>query len=398
MAPFRKILHIDLDAFFCSVEEKLNPSLKGQAFAVGGPPEERGVVTSCSYAARKFGIRSAMPMIKAIKFCPALKVVGSHYAEYQAASKDVMKILKSYTPLFEQISIDEAFIDISDLVQPGFQIAREIQSRIFQELSLPCSIGVATNKLVAKIATNVGKSRNRGSTPMAIIEVKPGQEKTFLAPLPIEEMWGIGPKTALKMRRYGIMAIGDVVKKTEKEMEALLGKYGRILHQHANGIDRNPVVADDNEIKSISNELTFFMDIDNESELLSALTSLCIKVGYRLRKKQLSGSSIKLKIRWPDFETQTRQLTLSQPANQDTVIISSAKKLFYQIWKKGMKVRLIGVGISQLSPDFQQLSLLDQKDQREKHLLKAIDELHQKYGEKALMRGFHKTSFHPWKD
>lgn len=398
MTSYRKILHVDLDAFFCAVEEKLDPSLKGQAFAVGGSPEGRGVVTSCSYAARKHGIRSAMPMSRAIRLYPSLKIIQSHYKEYGNSSRQVMSILQSYTPLFEQVSIDEAFLDVTDLPQSGLTIAREIQSKIFKDLSLPCSIGLAANKLVAKIATNIGKSRHRRDTaPMAILEVTPGQEKTFLAPLPIEEMWGIGPKTAAHLKEIGIFTIGDVLKISEKELKGCLGKFGNILLSHANGVDDRPV-AEMEGIKSISNEITFFQDKENEVELLEALTDLCRKVGYRLRTSKLTGYTVRIKIRWSDFHTQTRQLTLQQPTSQDSVILSSARQLFSASWKKGMRVRLLGVGVSQLRDDFQQLALFDHQNEREKRLLDAVDQLHQKFGYKAIQRGIRKTSFRDWKD
>lgn len=398
MPSYRKILHVDLDAFFCAVEEKLDPSLKCQAFAVVGSPEGRGVVTSCSYAARKHGIRSAMPMNRAIRLFPSLKVIKSHYKEYVNSSRQVMFILQSYTPLFEQVSIDEAFLDVTDLPQSGLTIAREIQSKIFKILSLPCSIGLAANKLVAKIATNIGKSRHKSDTaPMAILEVTPGQEKIFLAPLPIEEMWGIGPKTAARLKEIGIFTIGDVLKKSEKELEGCLGKFGIILLLHANGVDDRPVAEMDG-VKSISNEITFFQDKENEAELLEALTDLCRKVGYRLRKSKLTGYTVRIKIRWPDFQTQTRQLTLQQPTSQDSVILTSARQLFSASWKKGMKVRLLGVGVSQLCDAFQQLALFDQQNEKEKRLLDAVDQLHQKYGDKVIQRGIRKTSFREWKD
>ncbi len=398
MTNYRKILHVDLDAFFCSVEEKLDPSLKGQAFSVGGSPEGRGVVTSCSYAARRHGIRSAMPMSRAIRLYPSLKVIKSHYKEYAKLSEQVMSILQSYTPLFEQVSIDEAFLDVTDLPQSGLTIAREIQSRIFKDLSLPCSIGLAANKLVAKIATNIGKSRYKSDTaPMAILEVTPGQEKIFLAPLPIEEMWGIGPKTAAHLKEIGIFTVGDVLRKSEKELEGCLGKFGNILLSHANGADDRPVAEMDG-IKSISNEITFFQDKENEVELLETLTDLCRKVGYRLRKSKLTGYTVRIKIRWPDFQTQTRQLTLQQPTSQDSVILSSARELFFILWKKGMKVRLLGVGVSQLCDAVHQLALFDHQNEKEKRLLDAVDQLHQKYGDKAIQRGIRKTPFREWKD
>ena len=398
IAPFHKILHIDLDAFFCAVEERLNPELKGKAFAVGGTPEERGVVTSCSYAARRFGIKSAMPMIRAIRIYPELMVVHSHFEEYSKASQQVMEILRNLTPLFEQVSIDEAFLDITDLPESARHIAEDLQVKIFHELSLPCSIGIATNKLIAKIATNIGKTRNRRMTaPMAILEVLPGEEEKFLAPLPIDEMWGIGPKTALQIKKLGIYNIGDITKISEEKLVKGLGKYGYILAQHARGIDDRPV-AEEDEIKSISSETTFHEDVSDEKELINTLLILSVKIGYRLRKKGLSGFTVRIKIRWPNFQTHTRQLTLLQPTNQDSVIITSVRTLFYQIWKKGLKVRLIGIGVSQLTGHFQQLSLFDHKNEKEQRLLQAVDELNQKFGGKAIHRGSITKNFRNWKD
>lgn len=398
IAPFRKILHIDLDAFFCAVEERLNPELKGKGFAVGGTPEGRGVVTSCSYAARRFGIKSAMPMIRAIRIHPELIIVHSHFEEYSKASRQVMEILRNLTPLFEQVSIDEAFLDITDLPESTRQIAVDLQAKIFHELSLPCSIGIATNKLIAKIATNIGKTRNRGITaPMAILEVPPGEEEKFLAFLPIDEMWGIGPKTALQIKKLGIYTIGDITKISEEKLVKSLGKYGYVLAQHARGIDDRSV-AEGDEIKSISSEITFYEDVNDEKELINTLLNLSVKIGYRLRKKELNCFTVRLKIRWPNFQTHTRQLTLLQPTNQDSIIIASVKTLFYQIWKKGLKVRLIGVGVSQLTGYFQQLSLFDHKNEKEQRLLQAVDELHQKFGEKVIHRGSITKKFRNWKD
>jgi DNA polymerase IV len=398
IAPFRKILHLDLDAFFCAVEENLNPELKGKAFAVGGTPEGRGVVTSCSYAARKFGIKSAMPMIQVIRIYPELLVVPSHFEEYSKASRQVMEILRNITPLFEQVSIDEAFLDVTDLPDPSRQIAEEIQKKILTQLALPCSIGIATNKLIAKIATNIGKTRNRGMTaPMSILEVPPGEEEKFLAPLPIDEMWGIGPKTAGQIKKLGIYTIGDVAKFPEESLVKNLGKYGVVLLQHARGMD-DRLVAEGGEIKSVSSETTFFKDVANEDELINTLINLSTKIGYRLRKKSMGGYTIKLKIRWPDFQTQSRQMTLLQPTNQDSVIISSVKTLFYQIWKKGMQVRLIGVGVCQLTDQFQQLALFDHKNEKERRLLQAVDELNLKFGKKTVHRGSISENPHQWKE
>jgi DNA polymerase-4 len=398
LAPYRKIIHLDLDAFFCAVEERLDSGLKGKAFAVGGTPEGRGVVTSCSYAARRFGIKSAMPMIRAIRIYPDLIVVRSHFEEYSKASHQVMEILRDLTPLFEQVSIDEAFLDVTDLPESARQIAEELQARILEELALPCSIGIAINKLVAKIATNIGKTKKRGLTaPMAILVVHPGEEAKFLAPLPIDEMWGIGPKTAIQIRKLGIFTIGDIVKVPEEKLIRCLGKYGYSLAKYARGIDDRSVEESDG-IKSISCETTFYEDVADENQLINTLLNLSRKIGYRLRKNGFGGFTIRLKIRWPDFQTQTRQQTFLQPTNQDSVIFTAEKTLFYQIWNKGLKVRLIGIAVSQLTEHFQQLSLFDQKDEKEQKLLKAVDELHHKFGEKVIYRGSKNKNDRNWKE
>ncbi|MBI4771414.1 MAG: DNA polymerase IV, partial [Chloroflexi bacterium] len=204
----RKILHLDLDAFFCAVEEQRDPALRGQAFAVGGRPEARGVVASCSYAARRFGVRSAMPMARAVKLCSGLIIVPSRHKVYSDVSRQVMERLYDLTPLVEQISIDEAFLDVSDLPESGEALARRLQATMRDELRLPCSLGVATNKLVAKIASDVGKAAARtGAPPNAILVVPPGEEAAFLAPLPAAALWGVGPKTATRLAGLGIHTI-----------------------------------------------------------------------------------------------------------------------------------------------------------------------------------------------
>jgi DNA polymerase-4 len=209
----RKILHLDLDAFFCAVEEQRNPDLAGKPFAVGGRPEERGVVASCSYPARLYGVHSAMPMARARRLCPGLMIISSRHSVYSQVSRQVMERLHRLSPLVEQVSIDEAFLDVSDLLDTGEEIARRLQQEIKAELSLPCSIGIASNKLVAKIANDVGKAANRsGKPPNAITNIPVGQEAEFLAPLPVERLWGVGPKTAERLFRIGIRLIGDLAR------------------------------------------------------------------------------------------------------------------------------------------------------------------------------------------
>lgn len=395
---FRKILHIDLDAFFCSVEEKLDPSLRGKPFATGGSPDGRGVVTSCSYAARRFGIHSAMPMQQALRRYPELIIVRGHFREYALQSKEVMKIIKDLTPLVEQISIDEAFLDVTDLPHESSRIAADLQTRIFSELTLPCSIGAATNKLVAKIANNIGKKSRAGNlAPMAITVIEHGREAEFLGPLPVEEMWGIGPKSAHELNEMGINKIGDILDYPCDLLVKKFGSFAREITERARGFDESPV-AEYLDVKSMSNEVTFFENKGDQKELYTVLRRLSEKVGRRMREKNLCGRTIKIKLRWPNFETHTHQITLKQPTNQDSVIFEAARNLFNQKWRTGMKVRLVGLGVSQLAEEIFQLELFDRSFQKENELLRAIDQLHERFGEKSIQKGIKSGSIKSWKD
>ncbi|HXQ38474.1 MAG TPA: DNA polymerase IV, partial [Anaerolineales bacterium] len=314
----RTILHIDLDAFFCAVEETRNPELRGKAFAVGGKPDERGVVASCSYAARRTGVRSAMPMSRALRLCPGLIIVSSRHRLYSEVSRHVMERLHDLTSLVEQISIDEAFLDISEIRESPEAVARKLQSRIRDELGLPCSIGIASNKLVAKIATEVGKAlalkrltaEGEAKPPNAVTVVTLGEEAAFLSPLPADMLWGVGPKTSARLTELGIHTIGDIAKWPESEMIRLFGENGRDLARHSRGIDNRPIETE-RETKSISQEITFSRDVRDDKVLEKTLREQSAEVARQLRKNDLAGSTIKLKIRWPDFTTLTRQTTLN---------------------------------------------------------------------------------------
>jgi DNA polymerase IV len=381
------ILHLDLDAFYCAVEENQNPSLRGKPFAVGGKPSERGVVSSCSYAARQFGVRSAMPMSRALRLCPGLIIVPGRHRLYSEASRQVMERLKELTPLLEQISIDEAFLDISDLPDPPERIARELQAGIRDELHLPCSIGIAPNKLVAKIATEVGKKAARGGkAPFALTIVPSGDEAKFLAPLPADMLWGIGPKTAARLNELGIHTIGDIANWPEAELIRLFGENGRDMAKHAQGQDDRPVMTE-REIKSISQEITFSRDVRDDRSLERTLIELSAQVGRRLRKNDLAGTTVKLKIRWPDFTTLTRQVRLPGTTNLDNEIAESALGLLRKVRKSGQAVRLIGVGVSGLGQPMRQLELWETGGEKERKLQEVLDELKEKYGDKAIKRG-----------
>ena len=383
----RTILHLDLDAFFCAVEETRDPTLRGKAFAVGGKPNERGVVASCSYAARMFGVRSAMPMVRALRLCPQLIIVSSRHRIYSEVSKQVMARLNKLTPLVEQISIDEAFLDISDINESPERLARGLQAGIRNELNLPCSIGIATNKLVAKIATEVGKKGAKsGSPPFALTIVPAGEEAAFMAPLPAEMLWGVGPKTSARLNELGIHTIGDIAKWPEGEMIRLFGENGRELSRHAKGIDDRPIVTE-RETKSISQEETFVRDVRDDKSLEKTLREQAAEVARQLRKNNLAGTTIKLKIRWPDFTTLTRQMTLSQPTDQSEEISKVALDLMRAVRKSGQAVRLIGVGVSGLGPPIRQLSLWDTGSEKSRRLQEAVDALKEKYGDKAIHQG-----------
>jgi DNA polymerase IV len=383
----RTILHLDLDAFYCAVEENQNPGLRGKPFAVGGNPDERGVVSSCSYAARKFGIRSAMPMSRALRLCPGLIIVPGRHRLYSEASRQVMERLKGLTPLIEQISIDEAFLDISDLSEPPERIALGLQAGIRDELHLSCSIGIASNKLVAKIATEVGKKAATGDKPpFGLTIVPPGEEAEFLSPLPADMLWGVGPKTAARLSELGIHAIGDIARWPEVELIRLFGENGREMAKHAKGQDDRPVVTE-REIKSISQEVTFSRDVRDDTSIEKTLLDLSAEVGRRLRRKELAGTTVKLKIRWPDFTTLTRQVTLPSTTNQDNEIAETALTLLRKIRKPGQAVRLIGVGVSGLGMPMRQLELWEPGAEKERKLQTTLDELREKYGDNAIKRG-----------
>lgn len=384
----RTILHLDLDAFFCSVEETRNNDLRGKPFAVGGRPDERGVVASCSYAARHYGVRSAMPMSRALRLVPNLIIVPGRHKLYSEVSKQVMARLHNLTGLVEQISIDEAFLDISDLRDKNPErIARGLQAGIRDELHLPSSIGIASNKLVAKMATEVGKKAAKGNGPPFGLTIVPaGEEAAFLAPLPADMLWGIGPKTSARLIELGIHTIGDIAHWPESELIRLFGENGRDLARHAKGRDERPIVTE-RETKSVSQETTFMRDVRDDAVLQKTLREQAAQVSAQLRKEHLAGMTIKLKIRWPDFTTLTKQITLSQPTDQEKEIAEITINLMGAVRRSGQAVRLIGVGVSGLGPPIRQLGLWDTESEKSRRLQDAVDILREKYGDRVIHRG-----------
>jgi DNA polymerase-4 len=369
---------MDLDAFFCAVEEILNPELRRKAFVVGGSPEGRGVVTSASYPARKFGIRSAMPMAAALRRYPNLLSVSGRHGKYGEYSRKVMDLLRNCAPVVEQISIDEAFLDVTDDQRSGEKIARELKGLIREQFDLPTSWGIASSKLVAKIATEVGK-------PDGLIVVPGGNEEAFLAPLPVEMMWGVGPKSKAVFAERGIRTIGDLAQMNRKRLIGIFGQRGIELAARAKGLDTRPVV-EWRDPKSVSNERTFAKDISDGEALRRALHSLSELVGRRLREAGLAGKTIRIKIRWSDFTTITRQTALNQPTDHDNEIFTAALELLKKERKVNRPVRLLGVGVTQLGTPMRQLELFERDWEEDDELLRTVDRIRYRFGGKAIRR------------
>jgi DNA polymerase-4 len=314
-------------------------------------------------------------------------IVPAKHHLYGKASKKVMALLRDVTPLLEQISVDEAFLDVSDLPDATEMIGKRLQAQIKSELGLSSSIGIATNKLVAKIANDVGKkAARRGISPFALTIVPAGQEANFLSPLPVEMLWGVGPKTAQKLAETGIYTIGEIAKQSEKEMLRRFGKHGRDLSRHARGIDTRPVVTE-REVKSISQETTFLRDISDDGKLEETLRVLTQKVARRLRKADLAGKTVRLKLRWSNFETLTRQKTLPTMSDNEAEIFEAALSLLKKLRPSGKSVRLIGVGVSGLGPPLRQLSFWEENVEKSREIEKVLDELQERFGKTVIQRG-----------
>jgi DNA polymerase-4 len=378
----RWIIHVDLDAFYASVEELLDPSLRGKPVVVGGDPNGRGVVASCSYAARAFGIRSAMPMAWALRLCPQAVIVHGHYREYSKYSRLVMDILWQVTPQVEQISIDEAFLDVSGcekLWGPVEQIAHMIQQRVNEEGNLPVSLGVAACKLVAKIACDYGK-------PHGLVIVAPGTEAGFLAPLPIERLWGVGKVTAARLQALGMHKIGDLAACPTASLVRALGHNAGALQNQAQGLDPSPVNVN-RDRRSVSQERTFDKDVGDRSRLQRLLLQLSEQVAWRMRTDGLLGQTVHIKLRYPDFTTITRQVTLKQPTDQGQIIYQEAVRLLGENWQSSIPLRLLGVGMSGLiEHGGYQLNLFDHKDLRQSKLDEAVDTIRERFGDGAIQR------------
>jgi len=374
--PLPYIAHFDLDSFFVSVEIVNNPSLKGKPVLVGG--YERGVVAACSYEARKFGIHSAMPMKKALQLCPHAIVTSSSRGDYSKYSRWVTEIIASKVPLFEKASIDEFYIDLTgmDKFFGASKYARELREQIIKETGLPISCGLSSAKFISKMATNEAK-------PNGFLEIPHGKEKDFLWPLAIEKINGVGKQTEIYLKNLGLYKIEDIAKTPLEVLERWVGKWGKSLWQKAHGIGSTEI-ATDWEQKSMSHENTFDKDYTDVKFLHSELVRLTEKTAYSLREDEMMTGCVTVKIRYSDFETNSRQETIDYTALDD-LLIAKVKDLFNKSYQKGRPVRLLGVRFSQFIPFTMQMSLFDNKAEK-LHLYKTVDEIKNQFGSDAITK------------
>ncbi len=339
--PMRHVLHADLDAFYAAVEVLDNPDLAGKAVMVGGDPENRGVVATASYEARAFGVHSAMPMRTAVRLCPHGIIVHPRFDRYRQLSRAVMDVFHEFTELVEPLSLDEAYLDITELVDAGrlpLAVALELKSRVHENTGLTLSVGAGTSKSVAKIASDLHK-------PDCLIVVAPGEEREFLAPLAVGKLWGIGPKTGQRLKADGIETIGDLAAQSTGWFQRRFGKRAMDVRAKALGEDREQVHTE-RESKSVSAESTFATDLSGEDNLYPQLTRLAGRVAQHLEGKQLKGKTVTVKARLADFTTFTRQTTLTYPTGSGDVILETAWRLFSRELTPERSFRLLGVGVS----------------------------------------------------
>ena len=376
----RVILHVDLDAFFAAVEQRDRPELRGKPVIVGGGgPNQRGVVSAASYEARKFGVQSAMPLRTAGRLCPHGVFLPVDGRKYQSVSREVMAILRRFTPQVQPISIDEAFLDVTGsqaLFGNGEAIGRTIKATIRAEVGLTASVGVGTTKLVAKIASELRK-------PDGLVVVPPGGEAAFLAPLPISRLWGVGGKTAEALRDFGVVTIGDLAGLPPDALVRRFGKHGAALVDRAHGRDPDPVATGD-PAKSIGHEHTFDVDTADREVIERTLLGMADGVAWRLRASGLTAVTVTLKLRDSSFTTITRQTGLEVPADLTEPIYEAAVGLLRRELH-GQRIRLVGVTASNFR-DREQLALFGDDDPRRRQTAEALDRIRRKYGERAVTR------------
>ena len=379
----RKIIHIDMDAFYASVEQHDNPALLGLPVIVGGDPLRRGVVSAASYEARVYGVHSAMPSSQARRLCPRGIFLPVRMERYREISEQIFRLLREYTPLVEPLSLDESFLDVTGsekLFGPALEIARKIKARVRETTGLTASAGIAPNKFLAKIASDFRK-------PDGLVEIKPGEVQDFLRELPISKLWGVGKATEEVLRGMGILKVGQLADFPADQVERKLGKFGLELRVLARGEDERRV-SPDSDAKSISQEETFTPDLESLEQMKRVLLDQAEQVGWELRKQKLKGSTVTVKVRYPDFTLVTRSLTLPFPTDQGIEIYQTAMKLLPRTEAPRRRARLLGVGISNLlhRDDPEQYLLFASRREKTERSVQAMDRIWEKFGPEAIKR------------
>jgi nucleotidyltransferase/DNA polymerase involved in DNA repair len=388
MSGARSIIHLDMDAFYASVEQLDHPAYRRKPVVVGADPrggKGRGVVAACSYEARPFGVRSALPISQAYRLCPQAIYVRPRMERYAEMSDRMFAILREYTDLVEPLSIDEAFLDVTasqQLFGPAQTIGRTLKARIRSELGLVASIGLAPNKFLAKVASDLGK-------PDGLVVVRPGAEREFLAPLPISRLWGVGPKTEARLKRLGLQTIGQIARMGAEGLEAALGNAGRDLWELANGMDDREVVPEQ-ETKSIGAEMTFEQDTDDREAIRKTILELSDRVGRRLRRERYVAHGVTLKFRDHNFQTLTRASMLPQPTDLGEELFRAASTLLQGVNWAGKRVRLLGVTATRLLPATtlpgEQLHLFRKAAEPKERLARTLDAIRERFGSAAITR------------
>jgi len=383
MANSRRIIHIDLDAFFVSVEQQLNPELRDKPVVVGGRPDRRGVVASASYEARQFGLHAGMPLITARHLCPQAIFIEGSFHRYHNASRIFMAILADFSPYLEPGGLDEACLEATgfeSLYGSISQMATQIRQRVKDELGLNASVGIASGKVVAKIASDLAK-------PDGLLEVPLGEERSFLAPLPVARLPGIGKKSEARLSSLGIHTIGQLANLPLDTLKLHFGVASLFMHRHANGIDDRPIEPP-GAAKSISRETTYARDTREQSQLEGTLRYLAERVGRDLRQQDKQAKCVTLKLRYADFTTITRRHTLKQPISTNQAIFDTGRQLLKTaLAQEKQAVRLIGIGVASLVESGRQLDMMDTSIGRQERLDKAIDRIRKKYGFTAIQTG-----------
>ena len=392
----RAVLLVDLDAFFASVEQLDHPEWRGKPVIVGGDPSKRGVVSTASYEARVYGVHSAMPSSTAKRLCPQAIWVGGRHGRYKEVSDEVMSILLDETPFMQQVSIDEAFLDVTPTTyshEHPVNIALRIKRRV-AELGITCSIGIGVSKSVAKIASDADK-------PDGLTVVYPGREAAYLAPLPIRTMSGIGEAAERRLNALGVKTLGDVAKASDSLLASVFGKNAQMMRQRCLGADTSPVEMDDT-VKSVSNEMSFATSLSQRKDIERALATMAAKVCRRLRKKQLKASTLALKMRYENLKIRTAQLQVTPPTDDEYVVAKELTSLIDSLWTPGMLVRLVGVAASGFDGgdayggyqerlfdfDEPETKASDEREaQRHAGLIAATDKIRDRFGERAVNFG-----------